>query len=605
MSPKPAVSASTENAERPAAAEAGVRDLLLGGEFAQFRHATIMMIDDEPMWMGLARTFLDITGFRDFITVERPSEAIGEVRRHRPDILLLGYMMRGGAGYDILKILRADPDFIDLPVVILTSPSDATNRLQALKAGASDFLSKPIEPAELALRVRNSLAAKAYQDQLAYLDGLTGLTPHQLFHDRIESAIARAKRERRKFVLLHVIFDDFARVTADLESAVSDDLLRQLVRRLTANLRASDEMSLYASEDETLADVFSTRRAQFSVMLHAVKSVTGTAVVGHRILDAMRAPLDAHGTEVYLSPSIGIAGFPDDADDASTLVKSAVGASRLAGTQGEERLRFLSSARNEASRRRLRLESELRSAVAKGDLRLLYQPKIDVPSGAVVGAEALIRWPRTDGKSVTPSDFIAVAEETDMILPIGEWTLREASRQTVRWRDQGIDVKVAVNISATQFFKADLPSLVRSVLDETGLDPCKLMLEITERILIDRLVEGLEILGDLRAIGVGISIDDFGTGYSSLGFLKRFQADEVKIDKAIVAGLASSSTDRALVTAVTHLAHRSGLSVCAEGVEHARQLSFLQKLECDQYQGYLFDRPLDSNSFVARYRASQ
>ena len=580
-----------------------VAGLRLGDDFAQLQQATIMMVDDEPVFVDVVQTFLEITGYRKFIKVDYSDQAVDKVREHHPDLLLLGIHARGGTSFDILKVLRADPDFARLPVIVVTSSTDATTKFEALDLGATDFLSKPVDPSELALRVRNTLAARAYQDQLAYYDALTGLPGRHLFNDRVASAIARAQRERAKLALLHITFDDFAGVTRAIDARIVDEVLKQLANRLTSRLRASDSISLNASEGEDRADVFRLQKAEFSVLLPSVKSIAGVAAVGQRLMAAMSEPLNAEGTEVRLRPSIGISGFPEDAEDAQTLVRSAMGASRLATGQGGGRLQFCSSATNEASRQWLRMETELRRAFHEGELRLLYQPKIDIANGTVVGAEALMRWPRSDGVCVSPADFIAVAEETDMILPIGEWTIREACRQAMQWHDQGVDIKIAVNISAPQFFRAELASLVRSVLDETGLDPALLTLEITEGIVIDRARQALAILNDLRAVGVDISIDDFGTGYSSLSFLKRFQADEVKIDRTLVSDLVTSSKDRALAFAITYVAHEFGSRVCAEGVEDPRQLAFLQKIQCDRYQGYLSDRPLDPRSFVARYRA--
>lgn len=605
MAPEQAGNTSSDSAVGRGTDDRSVADPRAKGDFAQFQNATIMMVDDEPVFIDVVRTFLEITGYRKFIKVEYSYEATDKVREHRPDMLLLGITMPGRGGFDILKTLRDDPDFASLPILVVTSSTDASFKFQALDLGATDFLSKPVDPSELALRVRNTLAARAYQGQLALFDGLTGLPGRELFHDRVDSAIARAHRERTKLVLMHVTFDDFARVTDELGPQAGDEILKQLARRLNSQLRASDSISLETSDNDARPEVFRLRRAEFSVVLPAVKSVTGAAAIGQRLLAAIGEPLHAEGAEIRLKSSIGISGFPDDAEDAATLIKLAMGASRLALAQGGGRLQFSSSAMNQASRQWLRMEEELRRAVTNGELRLLYQPKIDAKNGTVVGAEALMRWPRTDGICVSPSDFISVAEETDMIQPISEWTLREACRQAVQWREQGVDIKVAVNISAIQFFRAELAPLVRTVLEETGLEPRMLTLEITESIVIDRVRQALAILDELRAVGVTISIDDFGTGYSSMSFLKRFKADEVKIDKTLVANVVSSSKDRALVYAITHLAHQFGFAVCAEGVEDDRQREILKELKCDRYQGFLFDRPLDPKSFVTRYRAKQ
>ncbi len=605
MSPEQAANATNDSAVGHRMDDPSVPVFCSGDDFGQLQHATIMLVDDEPVVLEVVQTFLKLTGCRKFIKVESSVGAVDKVRKCRPDVLLLGVMTSGVSGFDILETLRADSAFTRLPVIIVTSSADTTTNLQALDLGATDLLFRPVDPIELALRVRNTLAARASQDQLAYLDRLTGLPKRQSFHDGVERAIAQAQRGRTKLALLHVTFDDFSRVTETFDPEVGTDVLRQLAKRLTASLRASDLVSRDASEYQARADVFRLGRTEFSVLLPVIETVIGAAVVGERILAAMSEPLNAGGTEVRLKPSIGVSGFPDDAEDATTLIHRASGASNLAIAQGGGRLQFFSSAMNRAARQWLRMEADLRHAVDSDDLRLLYQPKIDVSNGAVIGAEALMRWPRRDGIFVSPSDFISVAEETRLILPIGEWALREACRQAVQWRDQGVDVNIAVNISAPQFFDAKFVPLVQSILEETGLAPGMLTLEITEGIVIDRMRQAMTVLGNLRAGGVDISIDDFGTGYSSLSYLKRFQVDEVKIDKTLIAEVATSHKDRALVYAVTYLAHQFGFRVCAEGVEDASQLKYLRKIKCDQYQGYLFNRPLDPQTFVARYRERQ
>ena len=479
------------------------------------------------------------------------------------------------------------------------------SKLRALDLGVTDFLAKPVDPIDLALRVRNTLAAKGYREQLAFFDRLTGLPKRQLFHDRVDWAIARAQRERTKLALLHVTFHEFKLVADTFGPEVGDDVLRQLAGRLTSRLRAADVVSRDVSEDGIGTDVFRLGRTEFSVLLPVIDSIAGAAVVGQRLLAAMREPLDAGGTEVRLTPSIGVAGYPDDADDATSLIQLAIGASAQAVAQGGERLQFFSPAMNRAAGEWLRMEADLHKAVDGGELTLLYQPKIDVSNGAVVGAEALMRWPRPDGLVVSPTDFISIAQQSGMILQLGEWALREACRQAAQWRDQGVSIQMAVNLSAAQFFDAGLAPLVQSVLEESGLGPGALTLEITENIVIDRMTQALAILGDLRAVGVAVSIDDFGTGYSSLGYLRRFEVDEVKIDRTLIADIVASSKDRALIYAVTYLAHKFGFSVCAEGVEDEGQLKILRKIKCDRYQGYLFNRPLDPQTFVERYRQRQ
>jgi EAL domain-containing protein (putative c-di-GMP-specific phosphodiesterase class I) len=258
---------------------------------------------------------------------------------------------------------------------------------------------------------------------------------------------------------------------------------------------------------------------------------------------------------------------------------------------------------NEASLRRLQLEVDLRRAIEDREFRLAYQPKVDVATGAVVGAEALVRWYKDD-EVLMPGDFIPVAEETGLILGISEWVLTEACRQLARWRDAGISTKVAINISTRQFYESDLLGVVSAALAKTGIDPADLTLEVTESLVMGRIEEAERTLQRLRKLGIRVSIDDFGTGYSSLSYLKRLSVDEVKIDRSFIIECAKSREDRALVTAVTFLAHKLGYQVCAEGVEDAAQLAFLRKIKCDLYQGYFCSKPVGPNELTARLRQS-
>ena len=571
----------------------------LGDDFEQMKNATIMMVDDEPITMEVVRTFLEDAGYRNFILVDDSTQAMDELRKHRPDVLLLDVVMPEVTGFDILGMLREEAEFAHMPVIILTSSSDAVTKLQALDQGATDFLSKPVDPSELALRVRNTLAAKAYQDQLAYYDILTNLPNRRLFADRVGWAIEKAQRDDGQVAILHVVFEEFKRVTDTLGPKIGDEVLKQLAQRLVENVRGSDAVSHDAADADSWIDVFALGGADFSILAPNVKNLTGAAVLGGRLIKAMAQPLNADGTEVYLNPSIGIAGYPDDGADAATLLKLAVAAS--AQVQNGERLKFYSADMNQAALSRLRLEADLRRALENNEFRLLYQPKIQVSTGRVIGAEALVRWVREDGEIVSPLDFIPVAEETGLILEIGEIVFGEAFRQLASWREQGMDLSVSVNISPRQFFEGDLVAAVSSRLAEAGVDPAYLTLEVTESLLMDRVDLAIATLRELRKLGLGISIDDFGTGYSSLSYLKRFKVDEVKIDRAFLIDISKSREDRALVTAVTYLSHKLGARVCAEGVEDEAQLKFLRKVKCDEYQGFFCSRPVSPGAFEALF----
>jgi diguanylate cyclase (GGDEF)-like protein len=576
----------------------------LGDDFERLKDATIMMVDDELITMEVVRTFLEDAGYRNFVLVEESTQAMAKLYQHRPDVLLLDIMMPEVSGFDILGMLRKETEFEHLPVIILTSSSDAATKLKALDLAATDFLSKPVDPSELALRVRNTLGAKAYQDHLAYYDLLTNLPNRHLFIDRTTWAIERARRQDSKVAMLHIVFEDFKRVTDTLGPKAGDDLLMQLADRLTDHVRGADVVSQGDGElAGGMLDIFRLGSADFSVLAPGVNNIADAALIGRRILSAMNKPLDGGDTDVYLIPSIGIAGFPDDSADTASLMKNAIGASSQALAYGGKRLRFYSETVNNASLRRLRLEADLRRSVDNGDFHLLYQPKVDVASGRLIGAEALIRWER-NGETVSPTDFIPVAEEMGMILPIGDWVIRESCRQAARWSDQGINLDVSINISPRQFFEPDFVKSLADVLDESGVNPGRLVVEMTETLLMDQVDLAIGRLNELHHLGLELSIDDFGTGYSSLSYLKRFKVQEVKIDRSFVMEVADSAADQALVRAVTYLAHELGARVCAEGVETPDQLEFLKTVRCDHYQGFHCSRPIKPDDFIALYQQS-
>lgn len=351
----------------------------LGEDFAQLRNASIMMVDDEPITMEVVQTFLEDAGYRKFILIDDSLQAMDRLREQRPDVLLLDVVMPGLNGFEILGMVRADPDFMHLPVIILTSSSDAATKLQALDLGATDFLSKPVDPSELALRVRNTLAAKAYQDHLAFYDVLTNLPNRRLFQDRADWAIRNARREQGRVAMVHIAFDDFKRITDTFGPSVGDEVLKQLAERLADNVRATDSLGRDVADASAWVDVFRLGSADFSLLLPSIDGIARAASVGQRLLKAMDAPFDADGTQVYLTPSIGVAAFPEDADDTGTLIKLAMGASSQAIMQGGGRIKFYSSELNQASLQRLRMEADLRRAVENQEFRLVYQPKVDPP----------------------------------------------------------------------------------------------------------------------------------------------------------------------------------------------------------------------------------
>ena len=564
----------------------------LGSDSTSLTQATIMMVDDEPTTMEVMRAFLEDAGYRRFVLVEDSTRAMAEIEEHRPDILLLDLVMPEVTGFEILQQVRAHSQLAPLPVIILTSSSDAETKLQALGRGATDFLAKPVDPSELTLRVRNTIAARAYQNQLAYYDALTHLPNRSLFLDRLAWFLRRAERNNDTLVLLHIALGQFKRIYNTLDPQIGDQVIKQIAERISACVRPSDVVVRGTHEDNELSFLFRLGADEFSVLCPNIAHTEDATKVASQILEAMEIPFDADGTEVYISPGIGIASYPSDASDMAALIQCAEGASAQANAQEKGGFEFYSSDMNAKSRERLQLEADLRHAIDGEQLILHYQPKVDVKSGQITGVEALVRWQKPDGRFIFSNEFIPLAEETGLIVAIGEWALKEVCAQLARWQAQGLWIHVAVNLSAKQFRAGNLVQFVGDTLKSNGVDGQYLTLELSESLLMENALQAVETLNRLMAYGLRISMDGFGTGYSSLSYLKRLPLHELKIDRSFVMGITSNWKDRAVVSAVIYLAHELGLRVVAEGVEKKEQLDIITSLDCDEYQGNFFSRPV-------------
>ncbi|MDH3503122.1 MAG: EAL domain-containing protein [Nitrospirota bacterium] len=564
----------------------------LGCDETSLTQATILMVDDESTTMEIMRAYLEDADYQHFVLVEDSSRAMEHIEEHRPDILLLDLMMPNVSGFEILQQVRDHPKLQHLPVIILTSSSDPETKLQALDRGATDFLAKPVDPSELKLRVRNTLAARAYQNQLAYYDALTKLPNRSLFLDRLAWFIQRAERHHENLVLLHITLNQFKRLANTFGPEIADQLITQIAERMSSCMRRSDVFGRGIPDSSELDSLFRVDGDEFSLLCPTMAHAEYAMKLASRILKVMEFPFNANGTEVYISPNIGIASFPADATDLTTLIQCAVGACAQANVHGKGGFNFYSSELNSQSLERLRMESDLRHAIERDQLLLYYQPKVEVKSGHIIGVEALVRWQKPDGTIIFPDQFIPLAEETGLIIPLGEWVLKEACAQLARWQAQGIWIQIAVNVSAKQFNDGYLVHLVRETLQSTGAKANYLTLELTESLLMKNAEQAVETLNHLMALGPKISMDDFGTGYSSLSYLKRFPIHELKIDRSFLTDITHNPEDRALVSAMIYLAHEFSLTVVAEGVEHQEQLDFLTTLNCDQYQGYFFSRPV-------------
>jgi len=414
----------------------------------------------------------------------------------------------------------------------------------------------------------------------AYHDALTGLPNRMLFQDRLSQALDLARRHDRGLSVLFLDLDQFKLVNDTLGHTAGDRLLQTVAERLRQLVRKSDTVARVGGDE-------------FTLLLPEVGRGSQAARMAEKILATVARPVEMDGHRLYITTSIGISLFPADGADAEALLTSADIAMYRAKELGRNGFQLCTPAMNARSLERLTLENDLRQGIERREFRLHYQPQLDLASGRIVGVEALLRWQHPSRGLVSPDAFITVAEEARLIVPIGEWTLRRACRQAVAWQAAGQPgLRLAVNLSALQFQQRNLPEGIRRVLEETGLDPRHLEIEITESAAIQNAAFTVEVLSALRAIGVRIAIDDFGTGHAALAYLKQFPIDALKIDRAFVADLETSQEDRAIVTAIISLAHGLGIRVIAEGVETEGQLRFLAEGGCDEYQGFLLSPPL-------------
>jgi len=436
---------------------------------------------------------------------------------------------------------------------------------------------------------RDESTARAMAAQMTHSaqhDYLTGLPNRMLLNDRVTQAIVLAPRHSKKVAVLFLDLDGFKHINDSLGHPTGDKLLQSIAKRLVACVRSSDTVSRQGGDE-------------FVVLLSEMEQAEDAAISALRVLQAVAEAHTIEHHDLHVTASIGLSVFPDDGKDAETLIKNADTAMYQAKENGRQSYQFFRPAMTVRAVERQSIEENLRRALERREFTLHYQPKIRLRTGEITGAEALLRWTHPVRGSVSPAQFIPVAEDCGLILPIGQWVLREACKQARSWLDAGLSLgTIAVNISSMEFRDDNFLESVFAILSETGLDPRSLELELTESVLMKRAESAASVLKTLRARGVQIAVDDFGTGYSSLSYLRKFPIDALKIDQSFVRQITSAPDDSTIVTAVISMGRSMKLRVVAEGVETREELAFLQTHQCDEAQGFYFSRPVLPHQFA-------
>ncbi|MBV9911288.1 MAG: EAL domain-containing protein [Sinobacteraceae bacterium] len=461
------------------------------------------------------------------------------------------------------------------------------------------YLQKPFHPHEvrqMTIALGSKWRAERRIVQLAYFDSLTGLPNRQQSQTRLLAAIEAAQAQQRTLALLYLDLDNFKRVNDTLGHAVGDELLREVARRLRDSLRYDHEAGLSSDARLRPGDLARLGGDEFLVLLPNLRSAADASAVAARLIQALREPVHLARNALVVTPSIGIALYPQDGADAEALLRNADLAMYYAKRKSPGTFAYYDPAMNAAALQRFMIEDRLRGALARNEFSLNYQPQFDLSSGSVSGMEALLRWTSVELGIVPPAEFIPMAEETGLILSIGEWVLRGACRQAKAWQDAGLPIaRMAVNVSGRQFAWPQFPAQVAGILRETGLDPSRLELEITESVVMADESWAEKALTELKQLGISLAIDDFGTGYSSFGRLRHFAVDRLKIDRSFVTSIGDGSDDRAIAAAIIAMSRSLRINVTAEGVESFPQLMFLQEHACHDAQGLLLSKALPAD----------
>ena len=546
----------------------------------------VLVVDDDRS----TRSALSHTLKRDGFRVEEAcdgQQALNMLKRFQPDVILMDAVMPIMDGFTACARIQELPNGRAIPVLMITGLEDNLSVERAFAAGASDYIPKPIHFAVLSQRVRRIIEANRAEKRirhLAYNDLLTGLPNRTLFFDQLAQSLEQAEQNSTNVAVLFLDLDRFKYVNDNLGHDVGDRLLVAVAQRVRRSVRNVDCVARLGGDE-------------FTVVLAEIDGPASAASAAQNICRVLAAPFQIDGHDIFVTSSVGIAIYPNDGSDVGTLVKHADTAMYRA-KKTNTGFQFFEASMEHSISEHVRLESDLRRALENEELEVYYQPQARLDTGELIGMEALVRWNHPTRGFVSPIEFIPLAEEIGLINRLGEWVLRTACNQLQTWINAGLpELRVAVNLSVRQLLQKEFTKTVQMALQDTGLSPHLLELEITESTLMENAQDTLAALHELRAIGLRLSIDDFGTGYSSLSYLKRFPVDIIKIDRSFVQDTPDDADDAAIVTGIIALAHSLRLEVVAEGVETEAQLRFLREQNCDILQGYYLSKPIPADKF--------
>jgi diguanylate cyclase (GGDEF)-like protein len=555
---------------------------------AEQKTVHVLLVEDNPGDARLVQELLaEANGPFHLTHVATLTDARHQLMTDVIDCVLLDLSLPDASRLEAPMQLRAAAP--DVPIVILSGLQDELLAIKAVQEGAQDYLVKGrVDGAAIGRSITYAAERKTLEMQMAHKamhDALTGLPNRTLFGDRLKHAVMRAKRHQSMIGVMFIDLDGFKPINDGLGHDVGDQLLKALGRRLQEGLRASDTAARFGGDE-------------FMVLCEDVADEQHVISIAERLQGAIAEPFMIAGHDLAVSSSMGIVVSSGHEESAESLIRNADAAMYRAKRQGVAYEVFDDGMRSRV-RARARTESDLHRALDEREFRLLYQPQVDLRSGKIVGLEALLRWDHPERGVVEPGEFLWLAEETGLIMKIGEWALRQSCLQARAWSARnGAPLRVSVNLSARQHRDAGLVDTIERILTETRTDPATLCLEITESVLVNEPESAGPTLHALKGLGVKLSIDEFGTGHSSLGSLKRFPLDMLKVDRSYVSGLGADTEDAAIVTAIINLAHSLGLQTVADGVENKDQVDELRALGCDVGQGFYFARPRPSDAIA-------